>query len=40
MKNPQDKKLDKLAEYFNLPIGLLYRCKSDLETIDTILYYK
>jgi hypothetical protein len=23
MKNPQDKKLDKLAEYFNSPIGLL-----------------
>jgi hypothetical protein len=30
MKNPQDKKLVKLAEYFNSPIGLLYRCKSDL----------
>jgi hypothetical protein len=39
MKNPQDKKLVKLADYFNSPIGLLYRCKSDLETIDTILYY-
>jgi hypothetical protein len=39
MNNPKDKKLDKLVEYFNSPIGLLYRCKSDLETIDIILFY-
>jgi hypothetical protein len=31
MKTPQDKKLDKVAEYFNSSIGLLYRY-SNLET--------
>ena len=31
--NPSDLRLDKLLNYFNSPIGLLYRCKSDLETL-------
>jgi len=35
MKTPQDKKLDKVAEYFNSSIGLLYRY-SNLETIGII----
>jgi hypothetical protein len=39
MKNPKDKKLDKLSEYFNSPIGLLHGCKSDSKTKDIILYY-
>ena len=34
--NPKDKKLDILINYFNSPIGLLYRCKADLETITII----
>ena len=39
LNNPKDKKLDILINYFNSPIGLLYRCKADLETIAIILYY-
>lgn len=31
--NPSDLRLVKLLNYFNSPIGLLYRCKSDLETL-------
>lgn len=31
--NPSDLRLEKLLNYFNSPIGLLYRCKSDLETL-------
>ena len=30
---PSDLRLEKLLNYFNSPIGLLYRCKSDLETL-------
>ena len=37
--NNKDPLLDILVTYFNSPIGLLYRCKADLETILTILSY-
>jgi hypothetical protein len=37
--NNKDPLLDILVNYFNSPIGLLYRCKADLETILTILSY-
>ena len=33
LKNSNDPKLNILIEYFNSPIGYLYRCKSDLETL-------
>ena len=39
IQNPNDKKLDVLINYFNSPIGLLYRCKSDLQTLEIVLYY-
>jgi len=31
--NLSDLRLEKLLNYFNSPMGLLYRCKSDLETL-------
>ena len=37
--NNKDPLLNILVSYFNSPIGLLYRCKADLETILTILSY-
>ena len=37
IKNPNDPKLDVLLEYFNSPIGLLYRNKSELETLSIVL---
>ena len=37
--NNQDPLLNLLLKYFNSPIGLLYRCKADLETILLILTY-
>jgi len=39
LNNPDDKRLNMLMNYFNSPIGLLYRCKADLETILLILSY-
>ena len=39
LKDPNDKTLNLLLDYFNSPIGLLYRCKADLETIEMILNY-
>jgi len=38
-QNPNDKTLDILINYFNSPIGLLYRCKSDLQTLELVLFY-
>ena len=40
LHDPNDKKLDILMDYFNSPIGFLYRCKADLETISLILNYR
>jgi hypothetical protein len=40
LHDPNDKKLDVLMDYFNSPIGFLYRCKADLETILLILNYR
>ena len=37
IKNPNDPKLDVLLDYFNSPIGLLYRNKSELETLSIVL---
>ena len=37
--NNKDPLLDILVTYFNSPIGLLYRCKADLDTILTVLSY-
>jgi len=39
LNNPDDKRLNMLMNYFNSPIGLLYRSKADLETILLILSY-
>jgi hypothetical protein len=39
LNDDNDVRLNILVEYFNQPIGLLYRCKSDLETINIILHY-
>ena len=39
LNNPDDKRLIMIMNYFNSPIGLLYRCKADLETILLILSY-
>jgi len=39
LNNMNDPRLNILIDYFNQPIGLLYRCKSDLETINIILHY-
>jgi hypothetical protein len=39
LNDDTDPKLNILIDYFNQPIGLLYRCKSDLETINIILNY-
>ena len=40
LNDDKDVRLNLLVDYFNQPIGLLYRCKSDLETINIILHYK
>ena len=37
IKKPNDPKLDVLLDYFNSPIGLLYRNKSELETLSIVL---
>jgi len=37
LKNINDPKLDVLLEYFNSSIGLLYRNKSELETLLIVL---
>ena len=39
LNDDKDVRLNILVDYFNQPIGLLYRCKSDLETINIILHY-
>jgi len=39
LNDDNDTRLNILVDYFNQPIGLLYRCKSDLETINIILHY-
>ena len=39
LNDENDSRLNILVDYFNQPIGLLYRCKSDLETINIILTY-
>ena len=39
LNNNKDPRLDVLIDYFNSPIGLLYRCRADLETILLILNY-
>ena len=39
LNDDKDVRLSILVDYFNQPIGLLYRCKSDLETINIILNY-
>lgn len=39
LNNKNDKTLDLLINYFNSPIGLLYRCKSDLQTLELVLFY-
>jgi hypothetical protein len=39
LNDDKDARLNILVDYFNQPIGLLYRCKSDLETINIILHY-
>ena len=39
LNDDKDVRLNILVQYFNQPIGLLYRCKSDLETINIILHY-
>jgi hypothetical protein len=39
LNDENDSRLNILIDYFNQPIGLLYRCKSDLETINIILTY-
>ena len=39
LNDDNDARLNILVDYFNQPIGLLYRCKSDLETINIILHY-
>ena len=39
LNDNNDVRLNILIDYFNQPIGLLYRCKSDLETINIILHY-
>ena len=40
LENENDRQLDILINYFNSPIGLLYRIKSDLETILLIINEK
>ena len=40
LEDTNDKRLETIVTYFNSPIGLLYRCKSDLETILLILNYR
>lgn len=37
LKNEEQPKQDLLLEYFNSPNGLIYRCKSDLETMLLVL---
>jgi hypothetical protein len=39
LQNKKDQMLNLLIDYFNSPIGLLYRCRADLETILLILNY-
>jgi hypothetical protein len=37
LKNEEPQKQELLLEYFNSPNGLIYRCKSDLETMLLVL---
>ena len=37
--NEKDPRLEILIDYFNSPIGLLYRCKADLETLITAMAF-
>jgi hypothetical protein len=39
LQDPDDPRLNILLNFFNSPVGLAYRCKSDLETLDLALEY-